>query len=41
MVEAKKSKFADALKKVNCLSKEFGFTAGILKGTLTKGRVEK
>ena len=34
MVEAKKSERANALKKVKRLCKEFGFTAGMLKGSL-------
>jgi len=38
MVEAKKSEQAKALKEVKRLSKEFGFTAGILKGALAEGR---
>ena len=32
MVEAKKNKSANALKEVKRLCKEFGFTAGMLKG---------
>jgi hypothetical protein len=38
MVEAKKNESADALKKVKRLCKEFGFTAGMLKGALAEGR---
>ena len=38
MVEAKKNERADALKTVKRLCKEFGFTAGMLKGALTEGR---
>jgi len=38
MVKAKKNKRANALKKVQRLCKEFGFTAGVLKGSLTEGR---
>ena len=38
MVEAKKNERANALKEVKRLCKEFGFTAGILKGSLTEGR---
>jgi uncharacterized membrane protein (DUF106 family) len=38
MVEAKKNERANALKEVKRLCKEFGFTAGMLKGSLTKGR---
>ena len=41
MVEAKKNERANALKEVKCLCKEFGFTAGMLKGALAKGRGEK
>ena len=41
MVEAKKNERADALKEVKRLCKEFGFTAGMLKGSLTKGRRKK
>ena len=38
MVEAKKNEFANALKEVKRLCKEFGFTAGMFKGALSKGR---
>ena len=38
MVEAKKNERANALKEVKRLCKEFGFTAGMLKGALTEGR---
>jgi hypothetical protein len=38
MVEAKKSERANALKEVKRLCKEFGFTAGMLKGSLAEGR---
>ena len=38
MVEAKKDERADALKQVKRLCKEFGFTAGMLTGSLAKGR---
>jgi hypothetical protein len=38
MAEAKKNERANALIEVNRLCKEFGFTAGIIKGALTKGR---
>jgi hypothetical protein len=38
MVEAKKSERGDAPKEVKGLCKEFGFTAGMLKGSLTEGR---
>ena len=41
MVEAKKNERANALKEVKRLCKEFGFTAGMLKGSLVKGRGEK
>ena len=37
MVEAKKPERAEALKKVKEFCKEFGFTAGMLKGTLAEG----
>lgn len=38
MVEAKKNERANALKEVKWLCKEFGFTAGMLKGSLAEGR---
>ena len=38
MEQAKKRERAEALKKVKQLCKEFGFTAGMLKGVLAKGR---
>jgi len=38
MVEAKKNERTAALKKVKELCKEFGFTAGMLKGSLAEGR---
>ena len=38
IVEAKKSERTDALKEVKRLYKEFGFTAGMLKGALAEGR---
>ena len=41
MVEAKKNERANALKEAKRLCKEFGFTAGMLKGALAKGRGEK
>jgi hypothetical protein len=41
MDEAKKNERANALKEVKRLCKEFGFTAGMLKGALAKGRGEK
>ena len=37
MVEAKKNERANALKEVKRLCKEFGFTAGMLKGSLAEG----
>ncbi len=40
MVEAKKNEQANALKNVKRICKEFGFTAGMLKGSLTKSRKE-
>ena len=38
MVEAKKNESTNAQKKVKRLCKEFGFTAGMLKGALVEGR---
>ena len=38
MNKAKKNERANALKEVKRLCKEFGFTSGILKGSLTEGR---
>jgi hypothetical protein len=38
MVKAKKNEPTNALKEVVRLCKEFGFTAGMLKGSLVKGR---
>jgi hypothetical protein len=38
MIEAKKNERTDALKEVNRLCKEFGLTAGMLKGSLAEGR---
>ena len=38
MVEAKKNELANAVKEVRHLCKEFGFTAGMLKGSLVEGR---
>ena len=38
MVEAKKNERVNDLKEVKLLSKEFGFTAGMLKGALAEGR---
>ena len=41
MVEAKKSERTNVLKEVKRLCKEFGFTAGMLKGLLAEGRAKK
>lgn len=41
IVENTKNVCANALKKVKCLYKEFGFTDDTLKGSLAKGRSEK
>ena len=41
MVQAKKHERAEALKKIKELCKEFGFTVGMLKGALAKGRKKK
>ena len=41
MVEAKKNERANALKEVKGLFKEFGFTAGMVKGSLAEGRSRK
>ena len=38
MIRVKKNERANALKEVERLYKEFGFTAGILKGSLADGR---
>ena len=38
MIEAKKSERANALKELKRRCKEFGFTAGMLKGALAEGR---
>ena len=38
MVEAKKNECANALKEVKRPCKEFGFNAGMLKGSLAEGR---
>ena len=38
MNKAKKNERANALKEVKRLSKEFGFNAGMLKGSLAEGR---
>ena len=37
MAEAKKNERTNALKEVKRLCKEFGFTAGMLKGALAEG----
>ena len=41
MIEAKKNERAIALKEVKRLRKDFGFTAGMLKGSLAKRRKKK
>ena len=41
MAEAKKNERTNALKEVKRLYKEFGFTAGMLKGALAEGRRNK
>ena len=41
MVKAEKNKLAKALKEVKRLCKEFGFTAGMLKGSIAEGRNKK
>jgi len=41
MVKAKKAEKVEALKTVKRLCKKFGFTAGMLKGALARGRGEK
>ena len=38
MAEAKKNERTNAVKEVKRLCKEFGFNAGMLKGSLVKGR---
>ena len=38
MAEAKNNDCANSLKEVKRLCKEFGFTAGMLKGSITEGR---
>ena len=40
-VEAKKNERANVLKEVKRLFKKFGFTAGMLKGSLAEGRKTK
>jgi len=41
MVEAKKNERVSAQIEIKHLCKEFGFTAGMLKGSLVKGRGEE
>ena len=41
MAEAKKNERTNALKEVKRLCKEFGFTAGMLKGSIADGRKPK
>ena len=41
MAEAKKNERTNALKEVKRLCKEFGFTAGMLEGSLAEGRKPK
>jgi len=41
MIEPKKNERANALKEEKRLFKEFGFTAGMLKGALAGGRKSK
>ncbi|MDA8645440.1 hypothetical protein N9L46_03335 [Amylibacter sp.] len=41
MSESKQKKRAYALKEANRLCKEFGLTAGMLKGSLAEGRKSK
>lgn len=41
MIEVKKNERTDALNKVKELCKEFGLTAGTLKGALAKGRQDQ
>jgi len=38
VIEAKKKERANALKEVKRICKEFGFTAGMLKGVLAEGQ---
>ena len=38
MIEAKENEYANILKEVKHLCKEFGFTAGMQKGSLAEGR---
>jgi|TARA_B100001093_G_scaffold96930_1_gene88891 hypothetical protein len=39
MIEAKKNERANSLKEVKRLCKEFGFTAGMLKDSLSQGTI--
>ena len=41
MIEAKKNEPANAPKEVKHLCEEYGFTAGMLKGSLAEGRMSK
>tara|TARA_B110000977_G_scaffold171093_1_gene222307 strand:+ start:308 stop:484 length:177 start_codon:yes stop_codon:yes gene_type:complete len=41
MAEAKKSERTNTLKEVKRFFKEFGFTAGMLKGSPAEGRAQK
>jgi len=41
MAEAKKNERTNALKEVKRLCKEFGFTAGMLKGSISEARKPK
>ena len=41
MVQVKNNEHANALKEVKRVCKEFGFTAGMLKGALAEGREKK
>jgi hypothetical protein len=41
MVKAKKGERTAALKEVKRLCKEFGFTVGMLKGSIAEGRNKK
>jgi len=41
LAEPKKNERANALKELRRLCNEFGFTAGMLKGSLAKGRKPK
>ena len=41
MAEVKKNERTDSLKEVKRLCKQFGFTAGMLKGSIAEGRKKK